>query len=156
MTESPPRHILIFEPDERGHAREWFEHLTNFAAERHPDVKVTLAVPRSLASALDIPSSIGIETLTVEEEGKSLHHKLAVSGMGRWNAMQNISRRAARITAFSSASTTSPCRWRSACVVAGPFQAFSSDRPRIMTIPPRQGRAFPNASAIFARNFSMR
>ncbi len=89
MTESPPRHILIFEPDERGHAREWFEHLTNFAAERHPDVKVTLAVPRSLASALDIPSSIGIETLTVEEEGKSLHHKLAVSGMGRWNAMQN-------------------------------------------------------------------
>lgn len=88
MADTPPRHILIFEPDERGHAREWLEHLTHFAAEQHPDLKLTLAIPRHLAQAIRVPPSISIETLSEEEERRSLAPKLAVSGMGRWNAMQ--------------------------------------------------------------------
>lgn len=89
MADIPPRHILIFEPDERGHAREWFEHLARFAAERHPYLKLTLAVPRRLAEAIHVPPSTSIQTLSEKEERRSLAPQLAVSGMGRWNTMQS-------------------------------------------------------------------
>ena len=60
----PPerRHVLIFEPDARGHAEEWFGHILSFVREAKPPVRVTFAVPRDLvdllapaAAALDDP-----------------------------------------------------------------------------------------------------
>jgi glycosyltransferase involved in cell wall biosynthesis len=84
-------HILILEPDPRGHTREWLDHLTRFAAEEQPDRRLTLAIPRSLADALDLSDrpNTTVQLLSSGEQRLCLHSRLAVSGLARWRTMRD-------------------------------------------------------------------
>lgn len=84
------RHILIFEPDVRGHTREWIGHLARFAQEERPDLRLTLAVPPGLAEPLSpwVEGQIRLQLLTDEEERGCRDQRLAASSLARWRAMQ--------------------------------------------------------------------
>lgn len=88
-----PQHLLIFEPDPRGHTLEWVEHIQNTAATRPQSPEITFVVASTLAKALSdraprsnpaTTSQINVLSLS-EREQKLCHHRLlAVSGFARW------------------------------------------------------------------------
>jgi glycosyltransferase involved in cell wall biosynthesis len=84
------RHILIFEPDVRGHTREWIGHLARYAREERPDLRLTLAVPTGLAEPLRpwVDGQIHLQLLTDEEERRCRDQRLAASSLARWRTMQ--------------------------------------------------------------------
>jgi glycosyltransferase involved in cell wall biosynthesis len=93
MVNSPP-HLLILEPDPRGHAQEWIEHLLTCAlAYSHPP-RFSLVVARELATALadmaarSMHDRVQIVTLTAQEQALCTHRWLAVSGFARWWMMR--------------------------------------------------------------------
>jgi len=88
-----PPHLLIFEPDPRGHTLEWVEHIQGTAATHPQSPKISFVVAPALANALRertlrsnqaTASQIDILSLS-EREQKLCHHRLlAVSGFARW------------------------------------------------------------------------
>ncbi len=90
MNDTDRCHILIFEPDARGHAREWIEHLVRFAAEERPGCRLTITVPLALAEALRprTGSDIALQPLSESEERRCRDRRLVVSSFARWRAMQ--------------------------------------------------------------------
>jgi glycosyltransferase involved in cell wall biosynthesis len=94
MTASHPRHILIFEPDPRGHTQEWLEHLLRFACEERSDWRFTLAISPELADRLSQALTAQQKTrvifapLTACESRLCLHGTLAISGFARWWTMR--------------------------------------------------------------------
>ena len=93
----PPerRHVLIFEPDARGHAEEWFGHILSFVREAKPPVRVTFAVPRDLvdllapaAAALDDPP---VAFLPLDEThcARCLRPPLVRAALARWRLMRD-------------------------------------------------------------------
>lgn len=90
MSDTDRCHILIFEPDARGHAREWIEHLVCFAAQERPGFRLTIAVPPALVEAL-LPragGNIALQPLSESEERRCRDRRLVVSSFARWRAMQ--------------------------------------------------------------------
>ncbi len=94
-------HLLILEPDSRGHAREWIGHLIQGAhalGARGP--RLTFAVPSALAEEIapHVPCTargrIGFVALTPREASLCLSDRLAVSGMARWWTMRRCLDRA--------------------------------------------------------------
>jgi colanic acid biosynthesis glycosyl transferase WcaI len=79
-------HVLIFEPDARGHAREWMEHLICRIERESPPQRATIAVPEELADQLRPRASekISIRAMTYSETKYCNHRNLAMSGFARW------------------------------------------------------------------------
>jgi glycosyltransferase involved in cell wall biosynthesis len=91
------RHVLVFEPDARGHAEEWLVHIARFVRNRQPPLRVTLAVPQMLAPRLrDIAVEIerDLEVLPLDQESCApcLARPLARAAIERWRLMQSCLR----------------------------------------------------------------
>jgi len=86
------RHVLVLEPDARGHAEEWLQHIVRFVRDYPADVEVTLAVPQSLASRLAAEAAghprIHVHALSASEVERCLHPKLAIGAFARWKVMR--------------------------------------------------------------------
>lgn len=99
MTAADPGHLLIFEPESRGHPREWLAHLLSYALGHGLPMDITLAVPRDLVRRLDgwgdrMGGRLRFQPLTEREERLCMHANLSVSGMARWWVMRRHMRRA--------------------------------------------------------------
>lgn len=85
-------HLLIFEPDARGHAFEWIEHVLRFAQNRALTLRISLAIPRELAVRLAAwqaaSSKIQFTVLSAREMCLCNSPVLAVSGISRWWTMR--------------------------------------------------------------------
>jgi hypothetical protein len=88
-----PRHILVFEPDPRGHAEEWLLHIANFVRDRQPPVRVTLAAPAALAGPLGevaaraAPATLGILPVDESTSAACMGRPLMRAAFARWRAM---------------------------------------------------------------------
>jgi glycosyltransferase involved in cell wall biosynthesis len=101
MATSSIPHLLILEPDSRGHAREWIGHLVAAAHKAGPDaLRLSLAVPPPLAEEIENASPPGPRhnvrsiVLTPGEIAACMHHRLWISGMARWWVMRRYMARA--------------------------------------------------------------
>ncbi|MEX0923965.1 MAG: glycosyltransferase [Rhodovibrionaceae bacterium] len=83
-------HILIFEPDPRGHAREWLGHLLREITARPEDLRVTLVVAKALMETLrpQLPGNAQAIPLGAKEQQRCTHGNLLVSAFSRWRAMR--------------------------------------------------------------------
>lgn len=84
-----PRHILVFEPDARGHAPEWLSHLLWEAGEPGAP-RISLAIPDALAEKLhpELPADCVVIPLTEEERRRCLSSNLVASAFARWRALR--------------------------------------------------------------------
>ena len=88
------RHLLIFEPDPRGHAAEWIEHLARQVACRGLPEKLSLAVPVALADEVisggpePWRDSLRVLPLRRWETALCNSRVLAISGLARWWVMR--------------------------------------------------------------------
>jgi len=93
-------HMLIFEPDPRGHTFEWLNCLLRHAISETPRRRTTFVVAPHLAERLlslrdvTIPPHIKIIALNMTECRYCLSEKLAISGFARWWLMQRYLKRA--------------------------------------------------------------
>ncbi|MGE0650475.1 MAG: glycosyltransferase [Alphaproteobacteria bacterium] len=101
MATSSIPHLLILEPDSRGHAREWVGHLVAAANRAGPDaLRLSLVVPPALAEEVENASPPGPRqtvraiTLTPGEVASCMHRRLWISGMARWWIMRRYMVRA--------------------------------------------------------------
>jgi glycosyltransferase involved in cell wall biosynthesis len=98
MVNSLP-HLLILEPDPRGHAYEWIEHILTCAPSHPRPPKFSLVVARELAMAFtnmrvrSIGDDVQIFALTPREQALCTHRRLAISGFARWWTMRRYLRR---------------------------------------------------------------
>jgi glycosyltransferase involved in cell wall biosynthesis len=89
----PHRHILIFEPDHRGHPLEWLQHLLRQLHDRDPAPLVSLLLPEALIARLreavggDLGDHVRLQALSRRECALCTHANLAVSGFARWWVM---------------------------------------------------------------------
>ncbi|MEX2453804.1 MAG: glycosyltransferase [Rhodospirillaceae bacterium] len=96
-------HLLLFEPDGRGHAQEWIEHLLDWLARSPRDADLSILTDQGLYSELSNRagwhgrSRIRIRALTARETAFCNSRRLSVSGMARWWVM----RRHLRLTGAS-------------------------------------------------------
>lgn len=94
MSTFPPPHLLVFEPDGRGHAHEWLLHLLEVCRSYPQPIVLSLVVSRELMRRLaDRPAKLGSLTmrlmpLTSREAALCNHRVLAVSGLARWWVMR--------------------------------------------------------------------
>lgn len=93
-TENPMSHILIFEPDPRGHTFEWLAYLLRYSANKISSQRVTFAVAPTLADQLaalpDVKRSPLVQIVALDETESRfcLSDSLAVSGFARWWTMR--------------------------------------------------------------------
>jgi len=97
-----PPHLLIFEPDPRGHTLEWVEHILGAAAPRANPPRISFVVAKPLAQALSATLSrlnnpaasgqIDIIAITEREHALCHHPRLAVSGFARWRMVRHYLR----------------------------------------------------------------
>jgi glycosyltransferase involved in cell wall biosynthesis len=89
-------HLLILEPDARGHAVEWIEHLARRIAEAHLATRLSLAVPLALAKEITggghepWRASVRIVPLRRWQLALCNTRILAVSGLARWWIMRRL------------------------------------------------------------------
>ena len=94
MSAFAPPHILVLEPDGRGHAHEWIRHLLEYCGTSRQPIMLSLAVSPDLMLRLaDVPAMNGALTtrlmpLDRREVALCNHRVLAVSGMARWWIMR--------------------------------------------------------------------
>lgn len=87
-------HLLIFEPDPRGHTCEWIEHLLAAAPNCPERPLLSLVVAADLASLLGdavarAPANqVRVIALTAREQALCTHHRLSVSAFARWWTMR--------------------------------------------------------------------
>lgn len=99
-------HLLILEPDPRGHACEWIEHLLAALPSQPTPEKLSVVVAAELATMLDaargrLPAGrIGVVPMTAREQALCTHRRLAVSGMARWWMMRRYLRRTGATRGF--------------------------------------------------------
>jgi len=100
--ENVPPHLLIFEPDPRGHTLEWLEHIQRTAGTLSHSPRISFVVASSLAKALTdlearsnsvAESRIEILSLTDREHDLCHHRNLVVSGFARWWIVRRYLRR---------------------------------------------------------------
>lgn len=96
MTVSTSRHLLVFEPDSRGHAFEWIGHLLRFARDRDAAFRLSIAVPADLASRLapwqTAEARFTLHRLSPVETRLCNHSTLSISGFARWWTMRRYLR----------------------------------------------------------------
>ena len=98
MTITTPPHLLVFEPDSRGHAFEWIEHLLRFVCERDRDsaLRLSIVAPAELAMRLaswqTAATRFELHRLLPHETQLCNHSVLAVSGFARWWTMRRYLR----------------------------------------------------------------
>lgn len=92
MSDKPP-HLLIFEPDPRGHAEEWLNHFTTTLAKDRRDFDVTFLIPNALARRLDRSDRVRMAILGAFERSACTDSRLVVSAVARWRAMRRHLRR---------------------------------------------------------------
>lgn len=95
MALAPVPHLLILEPDVRGHAREWIAHLIEGANAVAPEpLRLSFAVPAGLAEEIDgslpmpVRDRVVVIPLTPREAALCLHRRLWISGFARWRTMR--------------------------------------------------------------------
>lgn len=87
------RHVLVFEPDARGHVEEWLAHIVRFVCDAHPPVRVTLAVPDALVAPLAalVPSAcdapVGFLALDDGQCAPCLARPLTRAALARWRLL---------------------------------------------------------------------
>jgi glycosyltransferase involved in cell wall biosynthesis len=87
-------HLLLFEPDARGHAPEWIEHLLTSLAALERRLTVSVAVPSSLAAELSgwtrRRGAVRVRMLPLRPRETALCNSrwLAVSAFTRWWSMR--------------------------------------------------------------------
>jgi len=92
-------HLLVFEPDPRGHSCEWIEHLLAAAPACAERPILSLVVAADLARLLGdavarAPANqVHILALTAREQALCTHRRLAVSAFARWWLMRRYLRR---------------------------------------------------------------
>lgn len=92
-------HLLIFEPDPRGHSCEWIEHLLAAAPNSPEQPILSLVVAADLAHMLGdavarAPANqVRVVVLTPREQALCTHHRLAVSAFARWWLMRRYLQR---------------------------------------------------------------
>jgi len=88
-----PPHLLIFEPDPRGHTPEWVEHIQGTAEASPQSPKITFVVAPALAKAISdrairsrrgSSSQVNVLSLSAREQELCHHRFLAISGLARW------------------------------------------------------------------------
>lgn len=89
------RDLLVLEPAEQGHGREWLHHLANHAGRLIPSVQLTFAVSASLAGRLREelpagPNRPAVVALAPRETALCNHRNLVVSAFARWAAMRRL------------------------------------------------------------------
>jgi glycosyltransferase involved in cell wall biosynthesis len=100
MRKTTVSHLLIFEPDPRGHTPEWVEHLLRYALEERCGIPVTFAVAPELADTLSTALGEGthpdirIERLTENDVARCLSPHFTVSAFSRWRLMRRHLKRA--------------------------------------------------------------
>jgi glycosyltransferase involved in cell wall biosynthesis len=88
------RHILIFEPDHRGHPLEWLQHLLRQVRDQDPAPLVSLLLPDALLARLrdaagdDLGDHVRLQALSRRECELCTHANLAMSGLARWWVMR--------------------------------------------------------------------
>lgn len=93
------QHLLVFEPDPRGHSCEWIEHLLAAAPNCPERPILSLVVAADLARLLGDavahtpPNQVHILALTAREQALCTHHRLAVSALSRWWLMRRYLQR---------------------------------------------------------------
>lgn len=98
MTNRQP-HLLVFEPDPRGHTCEWIEHLLAALPDCPGQPLLSLAVADDLAPMLAKAiarfggNRVRVYSLSAHEQALCLHRRLAVSGLARWWFMRRHLRR---------------------------------------------------------------
>lgn len=94
MSRNAPPELLIFEPDPRGHAFEWLQHLVHHAALDRSPIRLSLSVPRPLAERIgEWMTEAGFDNaelrpLSAREYELCTHRRLIVSGFARWWTMR--------------------------------------------------------------------
>ena len=92
-------HLLIFEPDPRGHTCEWIEHLLTAAPTCPERPILSLVVAADLARLLGdavarAPANqVRVVALTDREQALCTHRRLSVSAFSRWWTMRRYLRR---------------------------------------------------------------
>jgi glycosyltransferase involved in cell wall biosynthesis len=92
-------HLLIFEPDPRGHTFEWLACLLRHAASETRDRRTSFVVAPELADRLSsladvsIPSHVKIIALDAAACRHCLSERLVVSGFARWWSMRRYLKR---------------------------------------------------------------
>lgn len=87
-------HLLLFEPDVRGHAPEWIEHLLDRLVRFGHALTVSVAVPSSLATELSGwtrrrgSARVRMLPLSPLETALCNSPRLAISGLARWWTMR--------------------------------------------------------------------
>jgi len=87
---APPRHILIFEPDARGHAEEWLLHIARLLGEGKSSRRVTMLVARALARRLSheaeklAPGTLEILALSERECRLCMSSGVMLGSFARW------------------------------------------------------------------------
>lgn len=103
MTAGTRPHLLLFEPDGRGHAQEWIEHLLDWLARSPRDADLSILTDQGLYSELSDRagwhgrSRVRLRALNERETAFCNSRRLPVSGMARWWVM----RRHLRLTGAS-------------------------------------------------------
>jgi glycosyltransferase involved in cell wall biosynthesis len=93
-SDTAQRHLLVFEPDARGHAPEWIEHLLERLVRLRQDLTVSVLVPPDLAAELAGwsrhrgPPDVRMLPLSTLEMKLCSSGRLAVSGLARWWTMR--------------------------------------------------------------------
>jgi glycosyltransferase involved in cell wall biosynthesis len=86
-------HLLILEPDPRGHATEWIGHI---AAAVGDTFAVTFALAPELAASLSTAAAernVRFVALAPREQAMCLHRSLVVSACARWRIMRRYMKR---------------------------------------------------------------
>ncbi len=90
-----PRHVLVFEPDGRGHAEEWLSHILRHACDAPTPIRVTLAIADTLVPPLStlIPRGGGGRVTFVPlDAGRCracIDRPLTRAAFARWHLMRD-------------------------------------------------------------------
>lgn len=89
-----PPHVLVFEPDPRGHAREWIGHILRAAAARPGEFCLTVVVPAELAEAVqpELSPRTRAVALSPAELRRCNGRSLVASAFARWATMRRYLR----------------------------------------------------------------
>ncbi len=87
MSSKPP-HLLVFEPDPRGHAEEWLNHFTAAIGKGWRELDVTFLVPETLGRRLDRGGAMRTAFLDESEQSACTNPRLVVSAIARWRTMR--------------------------------------------------------------------
>ena len=104
MAPEGTRHMLVLEPDARGHALEWLTHLARCT--RGLSLRLSMAVAPGLATPLaemmaaESIDDIRVATLAPGEVAGCLASRLATSAFSRWRAMGRYARDCGADTGF--------------------------------------------------------